>query len=220
VVLELFLLVGADRDELRAGIVSVKPRPRLLSSSRELPAEGSDSDIVRFLRLGISKEPLPPSGAVVGRRLEPCERVIEWFLLLAPEDFKDDRRSGITTTGIISCSCCFLLRGLEFELTGTEMSDVTLHRFWFDIRPDLCTSRRWEPPSEVIELRFEFGTGELADRNDGFFSVCRRVRLFCGCESMTIASTVDVVDKPEYLQELTRSLRLKGSSTPVVHPIS
>ena len=52
----------------------------------------------------------------------------------------------------------------------------------------------------------DLGMGELTERSEEFFSVCRRVRFLCGGDSMTIASIVDVVDTPESLQERIRSV--------------
>lgn len=69
--LELFLLVGADKEELRGGISGrVIPRP-LEFVALEPEMEDIESDVVSFFRRGGSQEPVLPSGAVVGRRVDP-----------------------------------------------------------------------------------------------------------------------------------------------------
>ena len=122
--LELFLLVGADNDELLAGVLGRRAQLNRFPSFEHVE-EGIDSDMVRCFCRGMSKYPIPLSGAVVGRRLEHKERALEWFLLLELEDLREDRRSGMITTGITSC-----VRGgrLEVKLAGRDMSDATLHR--------------------------------------------------------------------------------------------
>ena len=67
---------------------------------------GSFADTVRRSWRGVSKYPVASSGAVVG--LDDCccevsERVLDKRLLPGAEDPKEDRRSGITITGILSC---------------------------------------------------------------------------------------------------------------------
>jgi hypothetical protein len=118
-VLELFLLVGADKEELRAGTGG---RPKVEPFVSLFSGKGRKSNTTRLPRPEMSTEPLPWAGAVVGRRLESCERVRDWFLLLEAEDFREDRRSGITTTGMIS-GCWY---GIELvTLALREISEAT-----------------------------------------------------------------------------------------------
>jgi hypothetical protein len=94
---ELFLLVGADKDELLAGIfgrVAVLDRIKRSLS----PDEKRVSETGRRLRDMISRDPVAPSGAVVGRLAELIEWPRERDLLFLADDLKEDRRCGITTT--------------------------------------------------------------------------------------------------------------------------
>jgi len=102
--LELSLVVGADKEDLLAGILG---RPVMLlllrfEALQSVGIVGKDSDIVRRRLGGISKGPVPTSGAVVGLLADFVERVSEWFLLLHVGVLKDDRLWGITTTGMTS----------------------------------------------------------------------------------------------------------------------
>lgn len=52
---------------------------------------------------------------------------------------------------------------------------------------------------EVIDACSDFVTGELAERNEGRFSVCRKIGFVDRTGSTITASTVDAVDTPENL---------------------
>jgi hypothetical protein len=108
--LEAFRLVGADREDLRTGIMGGKSIVRW-----EFADDPADSDIVRRLRFGKSKYP-------TSLALENCAGAVEFrdMLLLVSRllvdlrdgvraDFIEDRRSGTTTTGMLpSFQSCLL----------------------------------------------------------------------------------------------------------------
>lgn len=91
---ELFALVGADNDDLRGG-----------TTGRRTPLEsvfckktGTVSDMVCFLLCGGPEELALLPGSVVARRLEEA---LDGFLTEL-DDLRDERRSGMTTTGTTS----------------------------------------------------------------------------------------------------------------------
>lgn len=96
-------------------------------------------------------------------------------------------------------------------LAGTEVSDAMLLRTCSVIRASLWTRRCWESGLETSDVRADLVTGELVERRDCLFPVCRSFRLAGRGASMIIASIVDDVDTPEYR---------RNSSSAGGHPIS
>lgn len=76
-------------------------------------------------------------------------------------------------------------------LAGTEVSDAMLLRTCSVIRASLWTRRCWESGLETSDVRADLVTGELVERRDCLFPVCRSFRLAGRGASMIIASIVD-----------------------------
>ncbi len=123
VALETFLLVFADtRDASNIGAIGGSRTG--FSWVFRIDVGGTLADTVRRSRRGTSKYPVVSSGAVVG--LDDCYRevsedVLDRRLLPGAEGPREDHRSGITITGMLSFRllvCC----GAPFKPT----SDATL----------------------------------------------------------------------------------------------
>lgn len=112
------------------------------------------------------------------------------------EFFKDERRSGMTTTGTTSTFWC---GASDVGAAGTDISGAMFLRSSSVIRAALCTNRCCVSGPEAIDACSNFVTGELAERNENRFSVCRKIGFVDRTGSTITASTVDVVDTPENL---------------------
>jgi hypothetical protein len=86
---------------------------------------------------------------------------------------------------------------LVVVLVEKEMSEDTLRRSWSEIRAALWMRRCCDSTLDTTGIRSDFVMGELADRKEFLFSVCRSVRLARLGESMIIASTVELLETPE-----------------------
>lgn len=104
VALETFLLVFADTvDTSNTGAIGASRT--VFSWVFRIDVGGNLADAVRRSRRGTSKYPVASSGAVVG--LDDCcrevsESVFDRCLLPGTEDPREDRRSGITITRMLS----------------------------------------------------------------------------------------------------------------------
>lgn len=78
-----------------------------------------------------------------------------------------------------------------------ERSDEMLRRSCSDMRAALCTKRCCESGFDASDVRSDLVIGELAERSELLFSVCRNNRWARLGESMIIASTVDVDEIPD-----------------------
>lgn len=119
---------------------------------------------------------MEPTGAAGGRRLDRWDRGLEdsreetWLL---GAECKDERLSGMTTTGMIST----LASGTRVVvLVEKERSEDMLLRSWSEMRAALWIRRCCDPGFEAIDVRSDLEMGELAERRDLFFSVCRSIR--------------------------------------------